>query len=761
MTKTLVQANEITYELHSLGWKSFQDLCITIISQVFGQTVQSFCPYKDAGRDGAFCGNWKDKDGTLFEGSFTIQCKFTSKPGNVLHFSDIKDELAKATALAKKKIAENYFLMTNFKITAPTENEIKCAFEAIPEIKKIVIFGEETISRYIRESSRLRSLVPRIYGLGDLSQIIDERAYNQAKQILTICQEDLKKFVITDAYRNSEKAIHENGFVLLLGEPASGKSTIASALAIGSLDLGYNHILKIRDASEFVKHWNTNEKQFIWVDDVFGTTQLNTIISDEWNRSWIHLQSAIKKGTRVLFTSRDYIYNSAKEYLKISDFPLLNHSQVIIYVEKLTQEEKNQILYNHIKLGNQPSSFKNYIKHFLPNIARKDRFLPETARRLGNDIFTKNLDLLTPSSLNGFIEKPLEFLCDTIKSMDDNHKAALALIFMRGGYLKSPIKLDKKEKKSIALLNSNLALVFKALNSLNDSLVHLVLQESIWYWKFKHPTIGDAYASLIANDRELEDIYLKNAPIETLLQEVICGSISLSGAKIVVSEENFCIVIRRLEEIDIIKNVQNNIFRDRIHFLANRCDKKFLEGFLKSYPNFIDKLSIYSNLKNCIEIHLIYRLYKFGILPENYRISYVEKIKKLNIQDLDSNFISDDAIRSLINDDEFEDILLSIKQETFPYLDQIIEEIKTDLNKDPDSLESTLKDLIRHLETFEVEFSHDSESLDYINSAINRCEKIMENLNDNYSQYQGTTYVKNLLDLKKTEERSIFDDVDS
>ena len=31
------------------------------------------------------------------------------------------------------------------------------------------------------ESKRLRMLVPRVYGLGDLSQILDDRAYKQAK----------------------------------------------------------------------------------------------------------------------------------------------------------------------------------------------------------------------------------------------------------------------------------------------------------------------------------------------------------------------------------------------------------------------------------------------------------------------------------------------------------------------------------------------------------------------------------------------------
>ncbi len=37
-------------------------------------------------------------------------------------------------------------------------------------------------------------LVPRVYGLGDLSQILDERAYSQAREILSALGDDLGKF---------------------------------------------------------------------------------------------------------------------------------------------------------------------------------------------------------------------------------------------------------------------------------------------------------------------------------------------------------------------------------------------------------------------------------------------------------------------------------------------------------------------------------------------------------------------------------------
>ena len=176
----------------------------------------------------------------------------------------------------------------------------------------------------IRESARLRMLVPRVYGLGDLSQILDERAYAQGREILSALGDDLAKFVITDAYGRSAKALTEHGFVMLLGEPACGKSTIAAALALGALDEWNCSTLKIRDADDFVTHSNPHEpRQFFWIDDAFGATQLDWQATIDWNRVFPHIQAAIRRGGKVVFTSRDYIYRAARSFLKQSAFPVL------------------------------------------------------------------------------------------------------------------------------------------------------------------------------------------------------------------------------------------------------------------------------------------------------------------------------------------------------------------------------------------------------------------------------------------------------
>ncbi len=68
------------YDLHSLGWHSFQQLCLTITREILGQTVECFLDTADGGRDGAFAGTWGPKSAEALTGRFVVQCKFTQTP---------------------------------------------------------------------------------------------------------------------------------------------------------------------------------------------------------------------------------------------------------------------------------------------------------------------------------------------------------------------------------------------------------------------------------------------------------------------------------------------------------------------------------------------------------------------------------------------------------------------------------------------------------------------------------------------------------
>jgi hypothetical protein len=752
-----IQATEVNYELHTLGWKAFQQLCVTVASEIWGQTVQGYFEGNDGGRDGAFYGAWTPKGSEKLEGSFTAQCKFSAVPNRSLTLSDLSEELAKAQRLASRGLADNYIVFTNLRLTGRADEEIRTAFEAVSGIKTCLCYGWDRICQFIRESPRLRMLVPRVYGLGDLSQILDDRAHDQAREILSAMGDDLAKFVITDAYRNSAKALVEHGFVLLLGEPACGKSAIAAALALGAIDEWGCATMKIRDANDFVKHSNPNEpKQFFWVDDAFGATQLDWRATVDWNGAFAHVRGAIRRGARFVFTSRDYVYGHARNFLKESALPVLNESQVVIRVEQLTKDEREQILYNHIRLGAQPANFKSDIKPLLAGVAANNRFSPELARRLGHPAFTKGLRLSAPALAN-FVENPVELLKEIIRTLDAASRSAIALVFMRGGLLASPVTLSTDEQRAIDLLGASPANVRTALTALEGSLLIQVQQRGSYFWRFKHPTIRDAFGALVAENRELMDIYLAGTPVYQLLSEISCGDVDFEGVKVKVPSDRFDVLAERVE--CFYHNRRENA--DTVErFLASRCGQDFLLRYIERNPSLIAGLYVMSYFYASSGVDLISRLHEFDLLPESERIRHVASVRDLAVSTPDAGFLDDRHV-SFISDEERLEILQHVRTSLLPSLDSCIDNWCDNYRggEQPsdyfDPLELALKDYGR-------EFSDDADAEVHIADALARIEEAVNELTASgepdydYSAYRGQQSGTRTTD----DSRSIFDDVD-
>jgi hypothetical protein len=753
-----VQASQPTYELHSLGWKAFQQLCVSIAGELWGQTVQGFFESHDAGRDGAFYGSWSTQKGESYTGSFTVQSKSSSKKDKVLHLDDVADELEKAKALAAKGLADNYFLMTSARLTGASELKIREAFEALPGIKKCACFGVERISQLIAESPRLRMLVPRIYGLGDLSQILDERAQAQALEVLSALGDDLVKFVVTEAYQNAARAVVKHGFVLLLGEPACGKSTIAAALAVGALDEWKCRTFKVRDADDFVRHSNPHDpKQFFWVDDAFGATQLDFQSTVRWNATFPHVQAAIRRGARFVFTSRSYIYNSARSFLKSSALPVLNESQVVIEVERITKDEREQILYNHIRLGTQPEEFKGSIKPYLDWVAAHQDFGPEIARRLGNPAFTQKLEISWPR-LENFVAHPMDLLREIIRTLDPNWRSAIALVFMRAGRLASPISLSSDEEAAIGLLGGSTSEIRNALNSLNGSLLIRVQEGGEFFWRYKHPTIRDAFAALVAEDRELLDIYIAGTPMLQLFQEVSCGDVGIDGVKVVVPRDRYATLLSRvLKFLDERSENKDAVNR----YLARRVDRDFLSALLSARPQFLSSLHVHSYLYWVSDVDVIARLFEFGLLPEAVRQRHVATMRRLAVETPDSGFLEPN-LKQMFTDVEFAETMEDVRKNLIDKLDDCISTWRDSHPSDEDP-EDYFSALNTALEEYKTEFGTDVSVVNLVDAGFISIKRVIDELMEetpprpDYEDVIGRAKPR----VQEQGTRSTFDDVDA
>jgi hypothetical protein len=752
------------FDLHTLGWHSFQQLCLTVSREVFGQTVESFLDSADAGQDGAFTGTWMPQPSETLSGRFVIQAKFTSKRDARLQPSNLGDEIQKAARLAKRGRCSIYILLTNFGVTGQATEKIVNAFEqaGIPQVR---IYGYTWICDQIREKKRLRMMVPRLYGLGDLTQILDDRIYQQARALLDSMREDLAKVVLTDAYRKSADALRQHGFVLLTGEPAAGKTTIAAMLSVAALDQWQASTIKVQDAKGITDHWNPDEPtQFFWIDDAFGAMQYEPLLAAQWNHIAPQVNAMIRKGARVVMTSRDYIYKRARFSLKQSAFPLLEESQVVIDVHELTSDEKRQMLYNHLKLGSQPLKFRRLIKPYLEGIAINPRFIPEMARRIGNPLFTKDVEL-SEADLKEFVDKQEEFLDEVLRGLDDHSKAALAIIFMRNGFLDSPFDLAPTERSAVERIGSDLGSCIKALESMEGSLVRYTKSSPQAVWTFKHPTIGDAFASLLLKSPELLGIYVKGAPIEDLMTQVTCGHLQIQGA-VVLPATLFAVVANRLRQFSD-SSKKYSATSAVYSFLTHRCSKDFLLSFIDLFPEFLESTGNPGlMLDSSPSANLAIRLANQGLLPEANRIAFVETVTSYAKEGIDLSSLYRPALRAVFTPTEEAELKKQIRYELLPNLNEVRKGLQADHDSDVDPADH-MHYFQQGLEAIAKEFAGNA---DIVSETKRQTHLVEEWIAEVRSELQDEEDPRSLSELVEREasqayhsgisRRTIFDDID-
>ncbi len=415
-----------------------------------------------------------------------------------------------------------------------------------------------------------------------------------------------------------------------------------------------------------------------------------------------------------------------------------------------------QILYNHIKLGNQDLAFRRKIKPYLPLVASSHRFLPEIARRLGDSIFTKNLSVNRDSIIE-FTEKPVPFLVEVVRTLSPVSRAALALIYMHGGSLDSPILLEKGDKKALELLGANVATIREALRYMEGSLTKLIRTKGVNRWVFKHPTVGDAIATIMVEDPELLDIYLVGTTTERLLNEVTCGDVGYQGVRVIIPQSRYEAFIKRLDSVANYDSV--------LTFLALRCDQTFIQKYIKLHKHLYERVcDPRPYLGATPDAALVARLYEFMLLPEQWRQKFVAKVEKLAVLIPDSDFLRIPKIKQVFQESEIVKILEKVRNDLLPNFSSIIDDWEFNYDPNRESPEQYYEPLIDTLKTFGEELSMRHMPDDLIHQVLSAVEDSIDFLNEEYHERDYDDDYEDYLQTRdmpsRESERSIFDDID-
>jgi len=324
------------------------------------------------------------------------------------------------------------------------------------------------------------------------------------------------------------------------------------------------------------------------------------------------------------------------------------------------------------------------------------------------------------------------------------------------------------EREAIERLGSNLGGCLAALEALSGSLVQHTHAEGTAAWKFKHPTVGDAYSGILLDSPELLGIYVHGSPVHKLLQQVTCGDIGLERA-VALPKGLFTLVLRRLDEASADKQykapwLSQWMGRGRIlGFLASRCSREFLQLYLQHDPEVLQKVSEPGMFLHAVsEVDLAIRLHELKLLPEKQRKRFVETVIGYALEGEDLYAIESHRIQSVFTSAELASFHERVRAELVPNLAKVRETWQRNRNSD-ERPDQHLDPLLDSFSSLKKEFADDPLIVSQIERQIKLGREWYEELLADEPEKERPERTLAAVDPKVTlppQARVIFDDVD-
>ncbi len=659
--------------LHTIGWKAFQDLCSQVCEEILKRPVQIFREAQDGGQDAVFFvgGN------AGLSRTGTVQCKYSSDPRSRLRSSDLNRELDAVRALVATGQADTYVLMTSMSVDAPVAATIRKQLQNLG-VRKPHVFGRQYLVRTIRGSARLRALVPQVYGLGDLTAILDERTRQQTRALLDHWIPKLRRYVPTEAHRKAVHALEEHGIVLLLGNPASGKSAIGAVLSTLAADNNPDRtVYALTSPRDFEASWNPNDpSRFFWIDDAFGSNVVRDEFVQDWTSAFTKVQAAISHGNRFLLTSRRHIYAAAQLRLGQRNLPAFIDGGAVVDVGRLSHDEKRQILYNHIAFGNQTQAWKTSVKPHLEAVALVDDFLPGIAERLGDPAFTRNI-APTADALTRFMREPKTHLVDTLNALDEPLRAALLLVYVHEGTLNALSPDPDAIRAVIDCTSVQRNAILEALPQLRGSFLRNAMSDANT-WRFAHPTIADALTDILKGRPHMVAAFVHGATIDTVLSTCVCEGAEHIADALRIPQTMADVLVARLA-----RTPDEVVLNERLlSFLATRTTDDVFVKALERAPAILDRRAW--SLRSAIDplLRVAARAHGLGCLDSERRDRFAEHLEKAVVEDGDLSCLEVPDVLALIPPIRLVALGLNIQADLLPSVESRIEEAADECEPD-------------------------------------------------------------------------------
>jgi hypothetical protein len=500
------------YNLSNLNDYEFEILCKDVMEKKLSTKLHRFAKGKDGGVD--LC----DKKTPM---QYMIQVKhyINSK------YSDLKTALKTEIEKVQREKPQNYYVCCSVELLPQQRREIFSFFSDY--MKDISFIIDKTDIDDFLSKEENKEIVERNYKLwlcstNVLSMVQNQHVFIDCNEILNDIEKYTKLFVTTKAYFECRNKLLDRNIIIIIGTPGVGKSTISKMLLL--FFASENYVVRyvtdnnIKDIKDVLSHEPT-KKEIILLDDFLGQHYLN--LSDKQPNELKTLISFVEKNPnkKIIMNSRITIINEASS--SSIDFANLidqyENDNYLIDLDKMSDLEKAEILYNHLYFNELPIEYllcikdhKNYasiIKHenYNPRIIEHVTKFKNYTKVLPNDymqyVISKlnNPDSVWEDEFRNRLEEIDRIFMSTLYSLT-NTKVEMNIL--RSAFNKRILKTAQS-----TTLNNFEDVIIR----LTNSLLKIIVEKGKQYVSVINPSVNDYMNKKIDNNIVEQITIINNA----------------------------------------------------------------------------------------------------------------------------------------------------------------------------------------------------------------------------------------------------------
>lgn len=521
------------YNLENLLWGEFERLIVYYLKEKVGEGVWAFDGSKDMGRDAAFKGTANEfpSKSNPWKGSWIVQVKHrTTRSKTSLQ---VEQELIRSLDRELKKIftkhrfkCDNYIYVTNLNVSNGFRPLAEKGFSdfmktTFPKrtVPNFAIIEYKDLEPYMDKNAFIKRAFPSLLTFTDLESVFLKKEEAKNKGYLKSAAKGMRRFVSTLHYSSCVDILANSHFLMLVGDPKSGKTTIVEALALAFLEHGGFKPYFIRNTDEFFTvsaYLAPDESALFICDDIFGQHELETGKLTDWTDYFQSVLGSVDEHHRFVFTTRKYIY---QEFARKSGlgalFPGESHpNRFIIKLAKLKRDEREQILEKHLEQSDLPGTKINHAFRAKEEILDCEDFSPEVIRSLVAILKSKSLEEV-PSAISNHIRNPNQYLYDFFDRISPNKQLLLVSVAV------APKKDTRKvESRFLRLLNECGIIPEVRFEQLVEELEGSIVRKLDYVDSsevdYYHPSMFDVMVGIFGNDLHYRSLMLRNVNLDLL-----------------------------------------------------------------------------------------------------------------------------------------------------------------------------------------------------------------------------------------------------